>query len=120
MRLRVERSIIIAFAAEIEQRKHRPSSWRSYHCSSDHHEIVNPAARFYEGKTLDGFLRWLHLRAQDLVEANWSAIERVARALLKRGKLTGDEIKQARWPPGIPRSKILKSADGRIDNRDET
>lgn len=101
-RLRVERTIIVRLAGPVAQRKHRPSSWRRYHGSDDYRGLAGLAACFYDGETLDAFIRWLELRTQDLVEIHMSAIDRVAQALLERKTLTSDEIKEIAWPPEIP------------------
>jgi ATP-dependent Zn protease len=92
-RLKIERAIMICLAGPIAQRRHRRTSWRRWHGAADYATATELALRTYgSGEIASAFLKWLDLRAKLLVEDHWSAIERVAIALLKHATLTNEDI----------------------------
>ena len=93
VRLQIERAIIISLAGMAAQRRFSKRSWRQYHGSSDFRSAGDLALYIGgDGAGATAFLHWLQLRADQLVEAQWRDIECVARALMKRKTMTGDEI----------------------------
>jgi hypothetical protein len=112
-RLRAERVIMIALAGPAAQRRYRKSSWRTYHGSDDYRQVMKLAAYFFpwDAKTQKAFVRWLELRTEWLVDQHWPAIERLAHALMERTTMTGDEVKVAIWPPGVPMLELTPPTD---------
>jgi len=103
-RIWVEHAAIIALAGPLTQKRHSPhSNWRSGGSGygkfltkgADFQVVSNLIDRVHgEGKVAQTFWRYLEAQAQRLVDINWPAIERVARALLEHGTLSGDEIRR--------------------------
>ena len=92
-RLRVERAIIIRLAGPIAQKRYRPTSWRRWQGGADYAVAADLALRVYgSGKIASAFLKWLDLRAQQLIEDHRSAVERLATALMKRGMMNQEEV----------------------------
>jgi hypothetical protein len=92
-RLKIERAIMICLAGPIAQKRYRRSSWRKWHGVADYATATELALRACGSSDIArAFLKWLALRAESLVDDHWSAVERVAIALLKRSTLTHDEI----------------------------
>jgi len=50
------------------------------------------ALRLETAATVDPYLAYLRARAANLVAIRWTAIERVAQALIERRVLSGDEV----------------------------
>jgi hypothetical protein len=93
VRLQIEREIIISVAGAAAQRRFSKRSWRQYHGSSDFRSASDLALRIGgDGAGATAFLHWLQLCADRLVETRWRNIECVARALMKRKTMTGEEI----------------------------
>ncbi|QKC81546.1 hypothetical protein EB232_07700 [Mesorhizobium sp. NZP2077] len=102
-RMKIEAAIIIALAGEIAQRRHRPSSIRTWHGGSDRELAADLALRIAgSGDSATALLKWLEVRAKDLVNNYWPSIERLAAALLDRSTLRDGEIVAAIMPPRLP------------------
>jgi hypothetical protein len=92
-RLRVERAIIIRLAGPVAQKRYRQTSWRRWHGGADYAVASDLALRVCgSGAIASAFLKWLDLRAERLIEEHWPAVERLATALIKRGRMNQDEI----------------------------
>ena len=92
-RLQIERNIIISLAGAAAQRRHNKKSWRSYHSSSDFRSAANLASHVCDSKAnINAFLRWLEVRTDELIAAQWPAVHRIAEVLLERKTVPGDEI----------------------------
>ena len=97
MRLGAEKHAIASLAGELAQRKFRPSSVRSYHGQTDRHNAVKLMSYFVSSdRELSAYLKWLKIRAEQLVgnDATWTMIEAVAKALIKRDRLSAKEAKE--------------------------
>jgi hypothetical protein len=92
-RLRLEKAIKISYAGPLAQRKFNDNSWNKFHGKTDFSIIRELGARVCgSGAQADAFLRWLELAAQEMVDTNWMAIERVAKRLLVHDRLAGAHI----------------------------
>jgi hypothetical protein len=92
-RLQIERKIIISLAGAAAQRRHNKKSWRSYHSSSDFRAIANVVHYVCAfGADADAYIRWLEIRTDNLIAAHWPEVQRIAKELLERKTVPGDEI----------------------------
>jgi hypothetical protein len=92
-RLRLEKAIQISFAGPLAQRKFKEHAWRDYHGEFDFKKIGELGIRAVgSAEQQKAFLRWLEIATLEMVDAHWSAIERVAKLLLARDRLNGAEI----------------------------
>src|SRR5580700_11422788 len=74
--LKAEKAILISLAGPAAQRRFRPSSWRSYHGLGDYEIAIDLALRLQgSGALAAAYLRYLQLRADSLVESNWSFVQ---------------------------------------------
>ncbi len=93
-RMRAESAIIISLAGPAAQKRFNPRSWRSYHGASDFELVTDLALRLNgDGNTATAYCTWLSLVADNLVSGSWRFIEMIAQALLVRGALSGDEVR---------------------------
>jgi hypothetical protein len=84
-----DRKIMLCFAGPAAQRKHKPSSWKSWHGNDDYRKAVE----LVQGLGVsDERVTALIRETLALVEQHWARIERFAQVLLERGTLQGDEI----------------------------
>lgn len=92
-RLRVERLIIVCLAGPSAQTKFHSLSWRHWHGHSDHEKATDLAMSMCGSpEQADAFIKWLEMRATDLVELHWREIEAVAMALIAKSKISGSLI----------------------------
>jgi len=99
-RLRIERQIMVSYAGEAAQRRHRPRSVRPHHYQSDYQIIADLLRSLWApGPSADAFAKWLALRTAEMVALHWPQIKRVAAALMERGSLSGEEVREAMWGP---------------------
>jgi ATP-dependent Zn protease len=109
---RNEEAIVIALAGPLAQRRQAPrSDWRQKkHRTSPRpdrgtdFDLFNEllCRQHYSRTVRTAYDKYVRARTQELVNANWLAIERVAQALLERGSLTREELFEAIWPDLIP------------------
>lgn len=94
-RLKIENRAIVLLAGEAAQRKHRPSSIRSHHGSSDRRHVID-LLTYVTGsdRELRAYVAWLSIRSEQLVAlpAHWAMIVAVAHALLGRDSLSSSEV----------------------------
>jgi hypothetical protein len=89
------RFIVPRLAGPLAQKRYRPSSYRHRHGEDDHRYIKKIAQDVCRSdEEADALLRWLRLCTNNLIDQKWHQIERVAAALLERGRLTAPEIEQ--------------------------
>lgn len=81
-------------AGPAAQRKYNPRGVRSHHASGDIKAAIDLLGRIHSPEELRHVFRYLEARARNLVGCppHWMVIQDLASQLLKRGKLTGDEI----------------------------
>jgi hypothetical protein len=92
-RIRAERNVLICLAGPAAQRRRRRSSWRSYHGLTDHEVAVGLAFHLYgHDDVANAYLRWLELRADHLMDDDWSLVTACAGGLLRRKTLKRSEI----------------------------
>jgi ATP-dependent Zn protease len=98
-RIQAEKQVMVAMAGAVAQRKFAPRSWRSYHDSADH-EIISDLLERYAGFDDDGVLdarqhyKLLRQWTEQLIRNDWKLVEAVAEALMERGTLSGDQVRQ--------------------------
>lgn len=81
-------------AGPLAQRKHRPSSVRSYHAMGDIQQSLDLLEHFVSGdRELDAYWRLLNVQAENLVETHWSLIEKVSHALLVEETVSGQRLR---------------------------
>jgi hypothetical protein len=96
MRQKVERWIIFVLAGDVAQRKFAPRSSRRWHTTSDRASAVDLALSVCgSGESATAYLAWLQIVTRDIVDRRWPMIERVARELLAKEKITGEEVRAA-------------------------
>jgi hypothetical protein len=104
---RNEEAMVIALAGPLAQRRHAPrSDWRQRKHRTlrgpdrgTDFDLVNELlCRQHDGLTVrTAYDKYVRARTQELVDANWPAIERVAQALLERESLTRQELFEVIW-----------------------
>jgi hypothetical protein len=108
MRFGMERTALIYLAGEQAQREFQASSFRRHQSGSDWRNAMKLMAGFCGSqKELGAYLRWLQIRAQELVThpPNWTIIEAVANTLMERKELTCEEIRSiVYWARNGPRN----------------
>ena len=97
-RLTAEKHTMIAMAGELAQRRFDPRSWRSYHGSTDRHNVVNFLMRYapYRKGAIDITAHYKLLRewACEMLERQWYLVEAVADELVKRRTLSHNELRE--------------------------
>ena len=82
-------------AGEIAQRRFAPSSWRTLHSHSDLTNVSRLLDTLGLSETrLNALVKAIVIWADSVIQANWSRVEAVASELLKRGTLTGAQVRQ--------------------------
>ncbi len=94
IRLKIESEIICLFAGNLAEKKLTGrNNWRG--ASGDRRAAVDLASRLYwDEQVLSPFLGYVHAVAKNFVDSprTWHDIRHVAKALLKKQKLTGREV----------------------------
>jgi len=85
-----ERWIVIFLAGMTAQRKYNPSS-SVFHGSSDLQYVINLLHRLNRLDDDMKFYNEMQRRTEDFVETHWPIIERLAKLLIERRSLTGQE-----------------------------
>jgi hypothetical protein len=100
--IRAESHIIISFAGQVAEAKYRGKR-PHFGYEHDHRNAVDMAMRLCGGseKTINAYLRYLHYAAEDHVNIRWNEIKSVASELLKRGTLSGNEVRELIFPGSI-------------------
>jgi len=82
-------------AGEIAARRFARSSWRTLHSRSDLANISRllDSLGLSEAR-LTALAKAIVAEADSLIQANWSRVEAVASELLKRGRLTGAQVRR--------------------------
>lgn len=96
MRQKVERWIIVTLAGDIAQRKFAPRSSRQWQTTSDRAAAADLALSVCgSGESATAYLAWLQIVTRDIVDGRWPMIDRVARELLAKETISGDEVRAA-------------------------
>lgn len=92
-RLRLEKAIRISYAGPLAEKKYSPH-WRASNGAYDFRRIEELGLSACDGSStqVQLFLRWLEVATQEMVDAHWTAIERVAKRLLVHDRLAGAHI----------------------------
>jgi hypothetical protein len=91
-RLRLEKAIRISFAGPLSEEKFSNHHWNPSHGEYDYAKILELALRACGSNQAEAFTRWLRIATQEMIDANWAAIEQVADQLLAHERLTGATI----------------------------
>jgi hypothetical protein len=90
-------------AGEIAARRFAPSSWRTLHSRSDLANLSGLLDTLGLSEVrLKALAKAIVVTADSLIQANWTRVEAVASELLKRGTLTGTQVRKivaGRIPP---------------------
>jgi ATP-dependent Zn protease len=88
--------IVTLLAGEEAQRRFNPRSMRRHGAASDHRSAKEVLIRLHEDAEKECFhaFRYLRARARNFISnpQNWRLIEDLAKALLERRTLTGEEV----------------------------
>ena len=92
-RLRLEKAIRISYAGPLAEKKHNVH-WRVSNGAYDFERIEQLGLIACNGSSTQAklFLHWLEVATQEMVDAHWAAIERVAKRLLVHDRLAGAHI----------------------------
>src|ERR1700722_14596821 len=92
-RLRLEKAIRISYAGPLAEKKYSVH-WRGSNGAYDFGRIEELALIACDGSStqVKFFLHWLEVATQEMVDAHWAAIERVAKRLLVHDRLAGAHI----------------------------
>jgi hypothetical protein len=92
-RLRLEKAIRISYAGPLAEKKHNVH-WRVSNGAYDFGRIEQLGLIACNGSSTQAklFLHWLEVATQEMVDAHWAAIERVAKRLLVHDRLAGAHI----------------------------
>ena|SRR2546429_5465947 len=88
--------IVSILAGGEAQRRYSPHSIRSYMMQGDRESVVDILMRLHPAEAeMRAVFKYLKIRTSNLIgqPRNWGMIRDLARALLKRKTLTGDEVK---------------------------
>lgn len=90
--LLVEQHVRASLAGEIAQNRFAPQSVAHLHPSSDMEalKLLNLVAG--SERELEAWIDLLRIQSEQLVEQNWKSVEVIAKALVERPRLTGDEV----------------------------
>jgi hypothetical protein len=89
----MEKAIMFAMAGEIAQRLHRPASVRSWHGRGDYKAVSQLSSYLCgSGEEESAYLKWLYIRARQVVDLRARAVKVLGEALITRKTLTGDEV----------------------------
>jgi hypothetical protein len=98
----VEHAMMMMLAGPVAQQRYTGGSWDDYGASDDVRQCNRLALALHDnGETLKAFITYLELWTRDLVDGKWPAIERVAKGLMERRTLNGDEIRSLALPPEL-------------------
>jgi hypothetical protein len=101
-RFRAECDIVCDLAGQIAEKRFRPRSVKKSDRQHDNQNIVNVATRFCGSqKTKEAYLHYCWCAAEDVVDARWSEIVRVASALLSRNTLKRKDVLEVMMFPGV-------------------
>jgi hypothetical protein len=94
-RLRAERAILVRLAGPAAQKRHAPRSLRSRHGQSDLKQALDLASSVSSSHSeAYAFVARLGIAADDLIEARWPLVERVASALIEGSPLSAAQIRR--------------------------
>lgn len=94
VRIRAEKLIVLCLAGPEAQRRHRASSVRSYHASSDYNVAVDCSGYFVGNSEVHtAYMKYLLARTKALFyrPRAWEAVEALAGELVSKRTLRGDE-----------------------------
>jgi hypothetical protein len=93
---KISKRIMVCLAGPAAQRRHRRSSWRSWHGKGDYETAADRAQTLNGGdeKATDAYLKWLSLRAERLIDHDWPLVTACAERLLSAKTLTHREVLQ--------------------------
>jgi hypothetical protein len=92
-RLAAERAIMVSLAGPAAQRRFRPSSWRRAHGMLDHSRATALAAAVTDSpRQAQALLKFLGIRVDDALAAEWNKVEAVAKQLAKKHELSHGDI----------------------------
>jgi hypothetical protein len=98
---RTEKLILVVLAGPAAHVIAAPDSWSpeqgGHHFGRGDYDIANDSVSKLNGgsqKTESAHLKYLKVVANDLVKGNWDAIEKVAAALLEKGTLDWDQLRE--------------------------
>jgi hypothetical protein len=98
-RLCAGRAILVRLAGPAAQKRHAPRSWRSWHGESDLKQALSLASRVSSSPSAaHAFVARLGIAAEDLIEARWPIVERVANALIEGAPLSAAQIRRIAGP----------------------
>jgi hypothetical protein len=98
-RLRAERAILVRLAGPAAQKRHAPRSWRSRHGESDLKQALDLASTVSSSRSAaHALVARLGIAADDLIEARWPLVERVASALIEGSPLSAAQIRRIAGP----------------------
>jgi ATP-dependent Zn protease len=109
MRLAWERRVIVALAGPIAQKLHSPRSFRRYHASSDFPTALLVASHTTGSENeASAWLKWLEIRATDLLEFRWESVKALAEELLQLRTLDGESaLRVIQLSEGVQKSHSL-------------
>jgi hypothetical protein len=93
-RLNMERSAVVCLAGIVAQRRHRPSSVRGWHTSSDFQQAVTLVSNFTGSvRETEAYMELLHIRTEQALDRPgiWQCVEALAAALLDQKALSATE-----------------------------
>lgn len=98
---------VFALAGEAAQRRLAPGSYRRYQCEHDLASMGEMLFAVTSGaRESDRMAAWLDVRAAEFVKRWAYEIEAVARSLLDRARLTGEEVRDAMRSAEIPEFEL--------------
>ncbi len=103
---------MIALAGEAAQRRFSPRSVRQHHGGSDR-EMVREFALRASGsaKVAQCLVDLWQAQADDLMQARWAAVQRIAAALLERQTVDGVELRRLVFMPERPSAPGSSAAE---------
>lgn len=103
----VERWCIIFLAGKIAEKKHNLSSLWLFHGISDVQRVFDALFKLNRFDDMELY-KEMESRTSDFVETHWPVIERLAKLLIERLSLTGEEATAEIMRPGQRRQRGLR------------
>ena len=108
----LENDVVILYAGPAAQKQYSPDSWHDFHGAKDFDDANDLVSRYSGGdlETEEALQKKLYKQAERLIQEHWEEVEAVAKVLLQRKELIGQEavrVLETFTGKVIPRSSLF-------------
>jgi ATP-dependent Zn protease len=89
---KIHEQIVSLLAGHAAQKRYNARSVRSYHAQNDREAAANLLFSLHAANELPHVIRYLEKKAGNLIASNWFVIDYLAKELLKRKTMSGQEV----------------------------